>query len=53
MKIQIRGNEKKVKQLIKELIPRCKRDGLELIFFKKIEKKEEVEIKKKPGRPKK
>ncbi len=30
MKIIIEGDEKKVKQLFRELIPRCKRDKVEL-----------------------
>lgn len=41
MKISIEGDEKKIKQLIKELTPRCKRDKVKLILPKE-KKKEEV-----------
>lgn len=37
MKIQIEGNEKKVKQLYKELLPRCKRDKVELSVIEDTE----------------
>ena len=49
MKIVIKGNEKKVNQLYKELVPRIKRDNLEIeISGEKIVKDditEEVEVK--------
>ncbi len=42
MKISIEGDEKKIKQLIKELTPRCKRDKVKLIVPKKKVQKKEV-----------
>lgn len=46
MKISIEGDEKKIKQLIKELTPRCKRDKVNLIIEKEI--KEEKKRGRKP-----
>jgi len=49
MKIVIKGNEKKVNQLYKELVPRIKRDNLKIeISGEKIVKDditEEIEVK--------
>lgn len=36
MIIQIEGNEKKIKQLIKELTPRCKRDKVTLEVIEEV-----------------
>ena len=40
MKIQLEGKEEKIKQLIKELAPRCKFDGVKLEIVEEIKKEE-------------
>lgn len=52
MKIQLEGNEKHIKQLIKELVPRCKRDKVKLEIVEEIKKEEIKEYNPKEEKPK-